>query len=47
MLRRRAGLGVAADRRAFGEIFAVLANPVRHLELDGSGMLRGAVTRTR
>lgn len=26
------------------EIFAVLANPVRHLELDGSGMLRGAVT---
>ena len=26
------------------EIFAVLADPVRHLELDGSGMLRGAVT---
>jgi hypothetical protein len=26
------------------EIFQVLANPVRHLELDGSGMLRGAVS---
>lgn len=26
------------------EIFAVLADPRRHLELDGSGMLRGAVT---
>jgi hypothetical protein len=25
-------------------IFRVLADPVRHLELDGSGMLRGAVT---
>src|SRR6202034_4020889 len=25
-------------------IFAVLADPRRHLELDGSGMLRGAVT---
>ncbi len=26
------------------DIFQVLANPVRHLELDGSQMLRGAVT---
>jgi uncharacterized protein YndB with AHSA1/START domain len=26
------------------EIFAVLADPRRHLELDGSGMLRGAVS---
>lgn len=25
-------------------VFAVLADPVKHLELDGSGMLRGAVT---
>ena len=29
-------------RRA--DIFAVLTDPTRHLELDGSGMLRGAVT---
>jgi hypothetical protein len=28
-----------------GEIFRVLADPGRHTELDGSGMLRGAVTR--
>jgi hypothetical protein len=27
-------------------IFGVLANPVRHQELDGSGMLRGPVTTT-
>jgi uncharacterized protein YndB with AHSA1/START domain len=27
------------------EIFAVLADPRRHLELDGSEMLRGAVTQ--
>lgn len=27
-----------------GEIFQVLADPRRHLGLDGSGMLRGAVT---
>lgn len=26
------------------EIFQVLANPVRHLELDGSGSLRGSVS---
>ncbi|HEY2795090.1 MAG TPA: SRPBCC family protein [Micromonosporaceae bacterium] len=26
------------------EIFAVLADPRRHLELDGSGMLRGSAT---
>lgn len=26
------------------EIFAVLAMPARHLELDGSGMIRGALT---
>jgi uncharacterized protein YndB with AHSA1/START domain len=25
-------------------IFAILTDPVRHLDLDGSGMLRGAVT---
>jgi hypothetical protein len=28
------------------ELFAILADPRRHLELDGSGMLRGAVTQT-
>jgi hypothetical protein len=27
-------------------IFRVLADPRRHLEIDGSGMLRGAVTQT-
>ena len=27
-----------------GELFAILADPRRHTELDGSGMLRGAVT---
>ena len=26
------------------QIFAILADPVKHLDLDGSGMLRGAVT---
>jgi hypothetical protein len=26
------------------EIFAILTDPVKHLDLDGSGMLRGAVT---
>jgi hypothetical protein len=26
------------------QIFAILADPVRHVDLDGSGMLRGAVT---
>jgi hypothetical protein len=26
------------------EIFRVLADPVRHIEMDGSGMLRGTVT---
>jgi hypothetical protein len=26
------------------DVFAVLADPLRHLELDGSGMLRGAAT---
>jgi len=26
------------------EIFRVLADPARHVDLDGSGMLRGAVT---
>jgi uncharacterized protein YndB with AHSA1/START domain len=26
------------------QIFAILADPVQHLDLDGSGMLRGAVT---
>jgi len=28
------------------DIFQILANPVRHPELDGSGMLRGAVSTT-
>jgi uncharacterized protein YndB with AHSA1/START domain len=27
-------------------VFRVLANPTRHIDLDGSGMLRGAVTET-
>jgi len=38
---------VAVSRRIgapAAEIFAVLANPAKHLELDGSRMLRGAVT---
>jgi hypothetical protein len=30
-----------------GDIFAILTDPVRHLDLDGSGMLRGAVTTAR
>jgi hypothetical protein len=40
---------VAVSRRICAparEISQILANPVRHLELDGSGMLRGAVTTT-
>jgi hypothetical protein len=32
-------IGASADA-----IFQLLANPSRHLDLDGSGMLRGAVT---
>jgi hypothetical protein len=38
---------VAVSRRIQApahDIFQVLANPVRHLEMDGSQMLRGAVT---
>lgn len=38
---------VAVTRRICApahDIFQILADPVRHLELDGSGMLRGAVT---
>ena len=27
-----------------GDIFRILTNPTRHLDLDGSGMLRGAVS---
>ena len=27
-----------------GDIFRILADPRRHLDIDGSGMLRGAVT---
>ncbi|HEV2888012.1 MAG TPA: SRPBCC family protein [Jatrophihabitans sp.] len=37
---------VAVSRRIgapAADIFAILADPARHLELDGSGMLRGAV----
>lgn len=40
---------VAVSRRigaAAGHIFQILADPRRHLDLDGSGMLRGAVTET-
>jgi hypothetical protein len=38
---------VAVSRRIGApahDIFQVLANPAKHLELDGSGMLRGAVS---
>jgi RNA polymerase sigma-70 factor, ECF subfamily len=38
---------VAVSRRICApahDIFQILANPVRHLEFDGSGMLRGAVS---
>jgi hypothetical protein len=40
---------VAVTRRICApahDIFEVLANPVRHLELDGSGSLRGAASTT-
>ena len=40
---------VAVSRRICApahDIFEVLANPVRHQELDGSGSLRGAVSTT-
>jgi hypothetical protein len=40
---------VAVSRRICApahDIFQVLANPVQHLELDGSGSLRGAVSAT-
>jgi hypothetical protein len=40
---------VAVSRRICApahDIFQVLANPVRHPELDGSGSLRGAVSTT-
>jgi hypothetical protein len=40
---------VAVSRRICApahDIFEVLANPVRHLELDGSGSLRGAASST-
>jgi len=32
------------SRRLPRDIFRVLADPRRHLEIDGSGMLRGAVS---
>ena len=38
---------VTVSRRieaAAGDIFRVLANPRRHLDIDGSGMLRGAAS---
>ncbi len=38
---------VTVSRRikaAAGDIFRVLADPRRHLDIDGSGMLRGAVS---
>jgi hypothetical protein len=40
---------VAVSRRICApahDIFQILADPVRHLELDGSGSLRGAVSTT-
>jgi hypothetical protein len=40
---------VAVSRRICApvhDIFEVLVNPVRHLEVDGSGMLRRAVSTT-
>ncbi len=40
---------VAVSRRICAsahDIFQILANPVRHQEFDGSGMLRGAVSTT-
>src|SRR5258706_2870781 len=40
---------VAVSRRIgapASEIFQILADPRRHVELDGSGMVRGAVTQT-
>jgi hypothetical protein len=40
-------MAVSVSRRIeapAGAIFGVLANPGRHTEIDGSGMLRGAVT---
>jgi hypothetical protein len=40
---------VAVSRRIeapAGDIFRILADPRRHLDLDGSGMLRGAVTES-
>jgi Polyketide cyclase / dehydrase and lipid transport len=41
---------VAVSRRIgapASDIFAILTDPVRHLDLDGSEMLRGAVTTAR
>jgi hypothetical protein len=41
---------VAVSRRIgapASDIFAILADPVRHLDLDGSEMLREAVTTAR
>jgi hypothetical protein len=41
---------VAVSRRIGAparDIFAILTDPVRHLDLDGSEMLRGAVTSAR
>jgi hypothetical protein len=41
---------VAVSRRigaSASDIFAILTDPVRHLDLDGSEMLRGAVTTAR
>lgn len=41
---------VAVSRRICAPasaVFAILADPVKHLDLDGSGMLRGAVTTAK
>ena len=44
------GVPVAVSRRiraSAHDIFQILTDPARHIELDGSGMLRGAVTTAR
>jgi hypothetical protein len=44
------GMPVAVSRRigaSAHDIFLILTDPVRHIEFDGSGMLRGAATTER
>ena len=40
MVSRRIGAPASA-------VFAILADPVKHLGFDGSGMLRGAITTAK